>query len=378
MKAEKLCMIACIITFLFLIGCGDNQNYTEETIGNVNYIHNLSPGWGEEQDISLEFVRKIGEIEGDDENFQFYQPTMMVKDSKGFNYILDAGNFRVQKFDSDWNFTGTFSQKGQGPGEILLSFDMCIDDDNNIYIDDLRNARMQVFSEDGEYLRTFRVRQWAQGKEFLPPDKLIAVDRSGVVVDYIANADPNGHLFAVFDLEGNEIRGFGELDSFPNLGPGGLGSTHIGNEVVYTVWDDGNIYLSYTRRNKVSKYTANGKLVFSSDRILGYSEDALEVQGMFRGEPMTYMDLPQVSTTMAVDGKGRIWVTTYRRQPDYTNSESWKDAGLYRIDIFDNNGFWLGRLDCPVYYGIMNIYGDKVYLIDSVGMMCIYEFRIVE
>ncbi|MFC1492348.1 NHL repeat-containing protein [candidate division KSB1 bacterium] len=378
MIINKLPGIAIAILLLVLAGCGGNQNYTEETIDGVRLIHNQTPAHGGNSRISLEFVRKIGEIEGDDENFQFYRPTMMVKNSKGNNYVLDAGNFRVQKFDSNWNFVKTFAQEGQGPGEILLSFDMCMDSDDNIYIDDLRNNRLQVFTEDGEYLRTFRIRQWAHGKELLNSNEMITLDLSGVVVEYIANANPEGHLFAVFDLEGNEIRGFGGLESFPGLGPNGYGGAPQGNDVVYTVWDDGNIYLSYTRRNIVRKYAQAGELLFSSDRALDYSLEPVEIEGRFRGEPMLYKDLPQVSTTMAVDGSGRIWVTTYTRQPDYKDREGWLDAELFHIDVFDNEGVWLSRIDCPVYHSVMKIYGDTVYFIDAVGQMCIYEYKIVE
>ena len=46
------------------------KTYTTETKDGVKYIHNIEPLWGKEQNIKLEFVRKIGDLDAKDVNFQ--------------------------------------------------------------------------------------------------------------------------------------------------------------------------------------------------------------------------------------------------------------------------------------------------------------------
>ncbi len=40
----------------------------------IKNIHNEKPKWGDNPKVKLEFVRQIGELEGDDENYAFFNP----------------------------------------------------------------------------------------------------------------------------------------------------------------------------------------------------------------------------------------------------------------------------------------------------------------
>ena len=62
----------------------------------IKIIHNGKPLWGNNPKVVLEFVRKIGELEGDDENYQLYQPQDVIRDSKGNIYVIEVGNNRIQ------------------------------------------------------------------------------------------------------------------------------------------------------------------------------------------------------------------------------------------------------------------------------------------
>ena len=74
--------LSCVtVIILFLLNCGgEDATYTVEMIDGVRHVHNLTPLWSDEQKISLEFVRQIGELESEDENYQFYQPIDITVD----------------------------------------------------------------------------------------------------------------------------------------------------------------------------------------------------------------------------------------------------------------------------------------------------------
>ena len=55
-------------------------------------------------------------------------------DSLGFVYVVDAGNNRVQKFDSDGNFITKWGSHGTGPGEFENPVAIDIDSLNRIYV----------------------------------------------------------------------------------------------------------------------------------------------------------------------------------------------------------------------------------------------------
>ena len=86
----------------------------------MRIIHNDKKGgkWGRDLPIKIELVRTIGDIDTLDENLAFNMPSDIVMNDDGNIYILDAGNCRVQKFDSEGKFLASFGREGQGPGEF--------------------------------------------------------------------------------------------------------------------------------------------------------------------------------------------------------------------------------------------------------------------
>ena len=72
----KLPVHALIFSLMLLvITCAEQpgQN-SEKIVDGVRFIENNSPLWGSERKISLEFIRKIGEAEGTDENYILFKP----------------------------------------------------------------------------------------------------------------------------------------------------------------------------------------------------------------------------------------------------------------------------------------------------------------
>ena len=109
--------------------------------------------------LTLEFVRKIGDIEAPDENTAFYLPSDVAVDKEGNIYILDTGNHRLQKFNPQGEFLITIGRQGQGPGEFYFPSSVSLDPQGNIYVADPYNKRIEVLSPEGKEIKTIRLQE---------------------------------------------------------------------------------------------------------------------------------------------------------------------------------------------------------------------------
>lgn len=154
MKITTKFVLAIFPLFLFIVAIGCKKQKSEwqgtiEEVDGVTIVRNPNePIYGEfvfdlEEDLS------IGNEE--DDNYLFYRISGIEVDKDGNIYVLERGNFRVQKFDRDGNYLCTIGRKEQGPGEFQMPFQMIIDDNNGIIcVQDMR--KLIVFDTDGNYL----------------------------------------------------------------------------------------------------------------------------------------------------------------------------------------------------------------------------------
>ncbi len=126
-----------------------------ETVDGLRVVHNEKGGlWGKTPKVGLELVRKIGDIDTEDENFAFNYPSDVVADKAGNIYILDSANTRIQKFGPDGRYLATIGRKGQGPGEFMLPGDLDIDKDGNLVVSDSAQSRIHVIIDGGQDVRS--------------------------------------------------------------------------------------------------------------------------------------------------------------------------------------------------------------------------------
>ncbi len=111
--------------------------------------------WQGKKKLILKEILSIGVREGN-ENLIFNEPVDVEVDKDGNIYVLEKGNFRIQKFGKDGSFILTIGRKGQGPGEILDSIDIELDSKGNIFVFDLGNRRVSKFSPDGSFISSFK------------------------------------------------------------------------------------------------------------------------------------------------------------------------------------------------------------------------------
>ncbi|RMG57918.1 MAG: hypothetical protein D6713_08730 [Deltaproteobacteria bacterium] len=108
---------------------------------------------------------------------QFDHPLDVVEDSHEDLYILDSGNYRVQKVDYRGDYITEWGKRGIREGEFDRPRSLVIDDDDNIYVVDTGNHRIQKFSSDGDFLMEFGGLGQSRGRFRRPTD--LAIDREG-------------------------------------------------------------------------------------------------------------------------------------------------------------------------------------------------------
>ena len=67
-------------------------------------------------------------------------------------YVADAGNNRIQKFNSSGTYVSQFGSTGSGNGQFSNPFAIAIDGLGNIYVCDNSNDRIQKFNSSGTYI----------------------------------------------------------------------------------------------------------------------------------------------------------------------------------------------------------------------------------
>jgi hypothetical protein len=73
----------------------------------------------------------------------------------GSFWVLDTGNFRVQHFDKNRIFLGSWGGFGTGNGQFAEAIAIGVDRAGHVYVDDAVRRDIQMFESNGQYLKTF-------------------------------------------------------------------------------------------------------------------------------------------------------------------------------------------------------------------------------
>lgn len=284
---------------------GQEKTYTVEIVNGVRHVHNKTPLWGNEPKVSLEFVQKIGGLDIEDENYIFYWPRDIARDTKGNLYVLDLEKCRVQKFDPEGRYLATIGGKGQGPGEFEFPVSLHIDAQGFIYVaQPTHGTFVSILASDGKEIKRIKLPNMfdyvhiTHAGNIIMPAPPVKRDKW----DTIAQSP----LIYIFDSEGNLINSFGKLHDYgnPEL-------TYWGNSIDITIDSDDNILVMFAEQNRIEKYTPEGEIIFRADRLLNYKLDSKDAKIDIKIEQiprsLTFKDLTNVSSAIGTDHKGRIW-----------------------------------------------------------------------
>lgn len=148
---------------------------------------------------------------------QFHSPRGIAISSSGNVYVTEAGNDRVQEFDSSTsrNFVTKWGSPGSGTGQFDNPFAVATDSADNVYVADTGNSRIQEFDSSGTFVSQFGASGSSEGLFVVP--RGIAIDGS----DNVYVADSNNDRVQKFDsTPGHQFVstwGYGVSDNFPNF-----------------------------------------------------------------------------------------------------------------------------------------------------------------
>ncbi|MCP4725895.1 MAG: hypothetical protein GY863_12705, partial [bacterium] len=229
---------------MLLISCGFFQEtYTSEDAAGVRIVHNNRSSWGDGEKISLEYVRKIGLLSGEDENYIFSEPVDAAGDSEGNIYILDKGKHRVQKFDLSGRYLLTIGRQGTEDGEFIKPDMIEITGSDEVYVCKfLRNV--QRFSSTGEFLSDFE--SPVNEREF----KVLS-DGSIIIRNVIQGSDQ--FLLSKISREYALMNKFGEAVTDEDV------KKTVNQNLLYFDTDSkDNVYAVFRHQNRIDKYSTDG------------------------------------------------------------------------------------------------------------------------
>ena len=376
-----------------------------ETVDGVRIVHNEKGGlWGQAPKVGLELVRKIGDIDTEDENVAFNYPSDVAMDKAGAIYVLDAANARIQKFGPDGKFLATIGRKGQGPGEFIFPDAIDLDKDGNLVVADSAQNRIHVIIGGGRDARSIVVKEELV-REARPLDSGEYVAKGSTYAfprpDQPAKKPDEMRLFRRIAANGLTIGSFGLLTDF-----GETMTNAVGNNTEFDLDGEGWLYVSFTAQNRIEKYGPDGRLLWRADRPLNYGTEVkkkgkIETSG---GRMMSTSgpEMNSCSVGIAVDAKGQSWVITYARQlrkeeqvqttmmmvggRGGVSTVSVKTEGntdlrstdAFKLEIFGPDGVFLGELPLTHFADVIRIGGDSLFLIDRERGVTVYEYKIVE
>lgn len=296
-----------------------------------------------------EFLLKWGSYGSEDGQFGSEEseemgPTDLEVDSEGNIWVVDCGNFRIQKFDSEGNFLSKFSV-GAFP------FRITVDCANNIYtLAGLEEAmRIMKFNSEGDLIKTFG-REGCGRKEFWWPIGITADSENNIYV-----ADLQACRVQKINSEGNFITQWGSY---------GSGDGQFNSPADIAVDADGNAFVVDSENYRIQKFSREGEEI---EREVYYS-----IKGRVKDQTHTPMANVMVvlaekkSETRWTDASGCYEFTqlppgNYSVKPYKAGYEFLPQKYSYRLlDGGKSNQNFTGN-------PLPNIYSIKGYVTDSAG-----------
>ncbi len=181
---------------------------------------------------------------------EFNEPRGLAVDARGFVYVVDSKNHRIQKWAPEGQVLKTWGKEGQGPGEFKDPCGVAVGPDGSVYVADTWNHRIQKFTSEGKFLA-----EWVeQTSGFWGPRGIaVAPDGSAVFVTDTGNKrvvkfDPNGHQLLQWGKEGSRPGEFIEPVGLAFNQEGELYVADTGNRRVQVFRQDG----TFVREHPVS------------------------------------------------------------------------------------------------------------------------------
>jgi hypothetical protein len=373
MSRPKIILVFFFIVLTAFLSCKKERTYTVDVKDGVRYVHNFKPKH-DEPIASLEFVRQIGELEPEDENYMFNFPISAAEDEDGNVFILDLKESCIKKFDDKGKYLTRFGRPGQGPGE--LDNPGTIDCRQGKLLITSMASQFHLFDLEGKYIDSFRLpRYQGFGLTLMNADSVV-----GYAMGPSGENTKENKVLNIYDTDGNVLNKFGEPFLLETAR-----SSWVANFVRIAVDKEDNIFVNFISQNRIEKYSNTGNLLIKIDRTLPfdleykYEKKTMEV----RGKVIEYMDevFPNVSRGIGLDSSGHIWVLVLKKEfPRDMNPEDFVYTEYFDFEVYSNDGILLTKVPVPggmERFDNWSMYNDRLYFVDPYGQACVYVYKTV-
>jgi hypothetical protein len=292
-------------------------------------------------------------------------------DGSGNTYIFDFGNRRIQKYSPDGRYLRTIGRSGDGPGELDNPWSFGLDSSGRILV--ASQTHVQIFDADGKEVARNDFETAIQDAWIAFDGTMIVQLPNGLWQDrpgFDIEAEAARPLISMFDLNGRLVRTLGATERFDFDG-----KTGVIRSVFMDRDSENNIWLSHGYSNRVEKYSPDGTLLVAAD----YPLSVEQYRNIDEQPDFWVYQLGKVSEGIQVDGMDRVWVQSYREQITwslYSSRSKW-DRPYFVLNVFDRNGVLQGTLPIDEVFYDFRIFGDRLFLVDRMGLMTVTEYRIV-
>ncbi len=294
------------------------------------------------------FMAKWGKLGTNDREFQCPE-AIAVKN--GFVYVADSGTHRIQKFTTNGQFICSWGGYGDEPGKFNMPVGIAVDNNGDVYVADELNCRIQKFDPDGNYKTGWGGLGDGNGMFKAPTDVATAPDGSLYV------ADNENHRIQKFNANGEFIRSWGEFGNEDGkfIYPAGI-----------TVDEEGVVYVTDTAH----PWSAAGQSesLFGSD-LSDLDPELLELLGWGWYTDLSDIEWdPELLELWGVDSVEDLFpdVETLANQ----RIQKFSADGVF-LDKWGIAGKGDGEFDFPTGIAVDN--NGNVYVADS-GNDCVQKF----
>lgn len=311
-----------------------------ETENGVKVINNpKEPLYGQ---IKLDLQEDLSIGSEDDKNYFFYVVRDIAVDSEGNIYVLDARNYRIQKFNSNGKYLQTIGRQGQGPGEFQRPIQIRLDElTGNIYVRDVP-IDLHIFEKSGTYARTVHFKN--AFIDFAPMDheSFMAILLKGSEKDLAST-----HVLCQIDLNGEVIKTYAQ---FPytmfmrKVGESVLSiSTGFELAISMSKLDRQTFLYGYSREYELNVIDADGNVLYRIKKDEPRPSFTSKERDNFKKIPVP--ENKPYFFSILNDSLGRIYLQ--RNYADGIRGRGPTDIRDKEIDLFSKDGYFLYKTILP-------------------------------
>ena len=228
---------------------------------------------------------------------QLSAPAATATNTEGNVYVVDGGNYRLQKFDSAGNFLLAWGSIGSDEGQFDGVNDIALDSEGNVWVVDQNNNRLQKFDAQGNFLQVVGIAgagdgefNWPWGLAIAPDDTIYVADHLNNRIQYLDETGaylgqwdgttgggtpfsspyrvaiaPDGSVY-VSDFNG--VQKFTGTGTFiAQVGTAGTAAGQLNEPIGLAVDEAGNLYVTDSGLGRVQKFSSTGDFLSSWGRV---------------------------------------------------------------------------------------------------------------